>query len=347
MAVGLALEYRSRLALHRHVCWCGGPPVDEPAIPPFDPDRVERLPVASFNQRLVPLKLGRFYPARILDKAPVEGRRFRVIAVDDEVFVADFNHPLASHEVVHGREHVDGEGMGRVEMLLQWAGMDAPLADADTQFDDPNALQRGDPGDDAGFYARPRRVLHIDHACAARITALYASILAPGVQVLDLMSGWRSHLPQHVGPVVGLGMNAEEMGDNPQLAEHVVHDLNREPALPFPQASFDAVVNTVSFEYLTRPGAVLGELHRVLRPGGVLAVTFSNRYFPPKAVRLWTRLHSMECVGWVLQQLHQAGFTDLHTRIEQGLKRPADDSYAERLDEMDPLFAVWGRRPEG
>ena len=45
----------------------------------------------------------------------------------------------------------------------------------------------------------------------------------------------------------------------------------------------DLVVNTVSIEYLTAPGAVIASVFAKLKPGGVLAVTFSNRFFPSKA----------------------------------------------------------------
>ena len=54
----------------------------------------------------------------------------------------------------------------------------------------------------------------------------------------------------------------------------MVHDLNREPRLPFGDASFDGVILTVSVQYLTRPVEVFREVGRILRPGGPLVVTF-------------------------------------------------------------------------
>lgn len=108
-------------------------------------------------------------------------------------------------------------------------------------------------------------------------------------------------------------MNAAEMADNAQLDARIVHDLNHDPTLPFADASFDTIVNTVSFEYLTQPMVVLAELRRVLKPGGRLIVTFSNRYFPPKAIHLWKNLHPTERLGWVAQCLLNAGFGDGET----------------------------------
>ena len=73
-----------------------------------------------------------------------------------------------------------------------------------------------------------------------------------------------------------------------------------------------------------------------------MVVSFSDRFFPPKAIRLWTMLHPAERLGWVQQLLRQAGFGDLHTHMERGLARDPQDRYADRLPEMDPVFAAWG-----
>ena len=75
-------------------------------------------------------------------------------------------------------------------------------------------------------------------------------------------------------------MNAAEMADNPQLNEYLLKDINIDPSLPFEDESFDAVVITVSVQYLTQPVIVFSEVSRILRPGGVFIVTFSNRCFP-------------------------------------------------------------------
>ena len=117
---------------------------------------------------------------------------------------------------------------------------------------------------------------------------MYGEILPAHGRVLDLMSSWRSHLPHAgLGQVTGLGMNAAEMADNPQLDTWLVHNLNREPRLPFDDASFDAVVCAVSVQYLVAPVEVFTEVRRVLVPGGPLVVSFSNRCFPTKAVAIW------------------------------------------------------------
>ncbi len=211
-----------------------------------------------------------------------------------------------------------------------------------TGFEGADAFSREDETPDAAFYAEPRKVTHVDAVCARRIQALYRTVLPEKARVLDLMASWRSHLPDTVGSAVGLGMNAEELADNPQLAERIVHDLNADPTLPFADASFDAVVCTVSFEYLTQPHKIVAEAKRVLKPGGMLVVVVSNRYFPPKVIKLWTELHPMERMAWVGTLIKQAGFKKVETYVERGLKRPKDDRYADKLEESDPLFATWG-----
>lgn len=154
---------------------------------------------------------------------------------------------------------------------------------------------RVDETPDAAFYAAPRFVRHIDEAAIAAVTEAIRRHVPPGADVLDLMSSWVSHLPPAtelpLGRVVGLGLNADELRANPRLDAWVVRDLNAppagEPPLPFPDRSFDAVLITVSVQYLTDPVGTFRDVARVLRPGGVLLVSFSDRMFPTKATRVW------------------------------------------------------------
>ncbi len=162
-------------------------------------------------------------------------------------------------------------------------------------------FDRQDPTDDARFYEMPRFVVHIDAATIAALTHAYRELLPAGGAILDLMSSWVSHLPPELEleRVAGLGMNAEELAGNPRLTEHVVHDLNREPELPFDDASFDAVINAVSIQYLTRPVEVFRSVARVLRPGGIHVVATSHRCFPTKAIRAWHSLPPHERIDVV------------------------------------------------
>jgi SAM-dependent methyltransferase len=140
-------------------------------------------------------------------------------------------------------------------------------------------------------------------------------------------------------------MNREEMEANPQLSERLVHDLNLQPRLPYEDNRFDAVVCTVSVEYLIKPVEVFAEVKRVLKPGGRFILTFSNRWFPPKVVRVWEGVHEFERMGLVLEYFHRAGgYSHLETWSLRGLPRPRDDKYANQLAHSDPLYAVWGEK---
>ena len=156
----------------------------------------------------------------------------------------------------------------------------------------PEYFRREDERPDALFYSEPRLVVHIDDHAIRAIGKYLSEALPPGGAILDLMSSWRSHLPegQVMENVVGLGLNRVEMRENPQLYDAVVHDLNFNPALPFRDRVFDATILTVSVQYLTRPEQVFSEVARVLKPGARFHVIYSNRMFPTKATAIWKAL---------------------------------------------------------
>lgn len=195
-----------------------------------------------------------------------------------------------------------------------------------------NPFDRQDPAADTEFYAWARKVTHIEAGAIEALRSHYAEVLPKGGDVLDLMSSWRSHLPDGLGDVTGLGLNAEEMADNPQLTRFDVWDLNATGRLPYDDASFDAVVCAVSVQYLTRPVEVFGDVRRVLRPGGPVVVSFSNRCFPTKAVAVWLAGDDDEHLELVAAYLHHSGFAEV-----QAGRLPSPD---------DPLYVVEGRAPD-
>jgi SAM-dependent methyltransferase len=203
----------------------------------------------------------------------------------------------------------------------------------------PDALPREwfariDPSPDALFYAAPRLVQHIDDATIAALTDYYREALPPGGAILDLMSSWVSHLPAEVpfARVAGLGMNRDELAANPRLSDFCVHDLNAHPELPYPDATFDAVLNAVSIQYLIHPVAVLAGVRRVLRPGGISIVAMSHRCFPTKAVRAFHVLPRDGRFELVATYHALAGGFDTPAWIERS---PAN---------ADPLWIVAARR---
>ena len=153
----------------------------------------------------------------------------------------------------------------------------------------PHDLSRDDETPDSDFYKKPRFVDHLDSLALETVEHIYGRLIPANATILDLMAGPDSHLGKVKDPatVLGLGLNNTELEVNPVLSEHYIHDLNSDPRLPFPDNRFDAVVNTVSVDYLTQPLEVFREVSRVLKPEGLFIVVFSNRMFPPKAVNIW------------------------------------------------------------
>ena len=198
------------------------------------------------------------------------------------------------------------------------------------------SFDREDEMPDERFYIVPRLVVHMDDGAIGALRRYLRRELLPHGDVLDLMSSWRSHLPEDIplSRVVGVGLNEVELAENPQLTEYQVHDLNLDPSLPFEDAEFDSVLLTVSVQYLVRPLEVFQEAGRVLRGGGQFTISFSNRMFPTKAVRVWREGGDREHVLLVHEYFRMAGgFEDIRTVV-----KPPSEAFS------DPLFIVAGRR---
>jgi hypothetical protein len=304
--------------------------------------------------------VGRFYPRGLLkDVSGVYSANvqpFRCVGLNNGHMTVDFNHPLAGKELhlaaIVGKVESKvaergGTSMDWMAELTTGPGMQTRWRSRQTDFFGPDALSRSDEAPDSLFYSKPRYVQHIDDTAIEMVKNTYARFLTNDMRVLDLMSSWTSHLPENLSfsRLAGLGLNEQELRRNPRLTEAVVQDLNVSPVLPFESNSFDAVVCTASVEYLVDPIAVFKEVARVLRPEGHFVVTFSNRWFPTKTIKIWTEIHEFERMGLVLEYfLRTESFKNLQTYSIRGLPRPHDDKYFPELRYSDPIYAVWGQK---
>src|SRR5690349_13437029 len=178
------------------------------------------------------------------------------------------------------------------------------------------------------------RIGQIDAAAIAAVTELYREIFPPGGAILDLMSGWVSHLPPEIpySRVAGVGLDARELAENPFLDEWHVQDLNCNPNLPFATGEFDGAAICVSVQHLTRPCEVIREAGRVLKPGAPLIVTFSERCIATRAIGCWCLLDDAGHLCLIAQHFVQAGnWADIRCLD----RTPAGGG--------DPLYAVIGR----
>jgi len=333
-------------------------------------------PLPSHCDKVVAIRSGQFYapakPQQVIQ--PIPGRFYpqgflhgvnNVFQVStaparcvdqEEKLLFDLNHPLAGHTLDLTAKiitiHQAGvERGGRCEDWLEQIcdngpGMQARYQGRPTDFFAPEGRRRQDESEDTVFYSTPRLVQHLDASARKTIRDQYETLITPGARVLDIMGSWDSHLPSHLPlqSLTVLGLNEVELAANTRATNTVIQDLNITPQLPFAGNSVDAIICTASVEYLTDPLAVFSEMKRTLIPGGVLAVAFSNRWFPPKAITIWSELHEFERLGMVLEMFQQTGgFTELASLSRRGTPRPEDDPHQE-LPLSDPVFMAWGKK---
>ena len=106
--------------------------------------------------------------------------------------------------------------------------------------------------------------------------------LQPDARVLDVATGTGAValelVRQHGCSVVGIDRSAEMLAVARAriaargLASKIELHEGRAEALPFTDASFDALTVTYLLRYVDDPAATVGELARVVRPGGTVAL---------------------------------------------------------------------------
>ncbi len=105
--------------------------------------------------------------------------------------------------------------------------------------------------------------------------------LGPETRVLDLGCG-RGGVLEQLRPRTGWAAGVDP--DWASLAEHRMPDLPRAcaraEALPFPDSAFDLVCCSWVLEHLSDPAGALGEVARVLRPGGTFVFLTPNVLHP-------------------------------------------------------------------
>lgn len=334
-------------------------------VPGFSPSNVLDLPPTQISDihvsghKTLP-QFGRFYPAGLLRGVPgifpQTLKPFRVIGQNANRIRVDLNDPLCLYDLeltirILALHRSAAERGGRCtdwieEVARHGPGMQARFNGNKTFFESRNCYTRYDEEPDSQFYIAPRLIGHVDAQAASLLQDIYTRFLQKNDRVLDLMSSVQSHLPGDYNlTVTGVGMNRLELRENPILNKHLVHDLNETPLLPFNSNTFDAVVCSLSVEYLIRPREIISEISRVLVPGGKVMISFSNRWFPPKVTRLWLELHDFERMGLVLDYLLENNtFTELFTFSVRNWPRPVDDRHAGEIAASDPVFLVAGTK---
>jgi len=193
-----------------------------------------------------------------------------------------------------------------------------------------------DPMPDELFYLVPRLgIYHVDDGFRAQLSELYRQLLPAGGDVFDLCSQHDSHLPQEVkySSLTVHGMNYLELLANTRASSRIVRNLNNEPAFPeLEDESMDAALMAVSIQYMQRPVELLRDVRRLLKPGGVMVISFSNRMFFQKAVAVWRDAKSLTDLSrLVTGYMKEAGFQEVRT---------ANGVQVEGAVRGDPFLAV-------
>ena len=129
-------------------------------------------------------------------------------------------------------------------------------------------------------------------------------------------------------------MNQMELGENLSLSERLIHNLNANPTMLLPDSSFDACILAVSVQYLTRPVETFADVARVLKPGALLAISFSNRMFATKAVAIWRSISDAD----------HARMLEVYLRCAGGFVNLSFEDLSPAPGETDPLYVVSARR---
>jgi SAM-dependent methyltransferase len=204
----------------------------------------------------------------------------------------------------------------------------------------PADLQPMMAGNDGLFYTIPKFVHHAGEECRDSLTRFYGAVLPTDGDVLDLCSSWTSHYPKEFQPrrCAILGLNPLELVANPSKTEWKVQNLNNSPVLPYADASFDLITNSLSVDYMTNPIELFDEMARVLRPGGLACMAFTNRCFPTKVVPAWTRPFTEERHV----QIVGTYFRFSACEWEVGVADVSPDGW---VGQRDPMVVVVGRKP--
>ncbi len=332
-------------------------------IPEYNEELVKKIKISQLDLSRISgtcgkPKRGRFYPKGIIsDISGIYKQNitpFRFVDRNGKTAWVDFNHPLGGMEaeleieivkIYKNDRTLGGTSVDWIDRLITGPGMQARYGESKTDFFTENAFKREDSTPDDAFYQKERMVNHIDGTAQMILKDTYGNLLKKGMVVLDLMASWQSHLPDdlELNHVDGLGMNEKELSANPHLSDYVVHDLNQIPVLPYPADRFDAVICSLSVEYLTHPFEVFKETARVLKPGGLFLASFSNRWFPPKAIDVWKHIHEFERLAMVTDYIMESGrFKNIKTLSKRGYPRPSTDKYFPEKKDADPIYLVSG-----
>ena len=151
-------------------------------------------------------------------------------------------------------------------------------------------------------------------------------------QILELGPGNGKHVPDlmHLADEMtydGLDISEDMVTECRNIAgsESVHFQLYDGNSIPFDEESFDKVFTVNTLYFWDEPGKLASEIARILRPGGILLLTFADKQFMQQLpfVSYGFRLYDREEAGLLLKN---AGLSILqyHTFVDEPLTRTGE-----------------------
>jgi ubiquinone/menaquinone biosynthesis C-methylase UbiE len=134
----------------------------------------------------------------------------------------------------------------------------------------------------------------------------------PGEKILDVgcSRGFYVEAMEAYG-VDAVGVDSSEVSVSQAVSEHV--ELGDATNLRFPDGTFDKVFSLHTIEHLPEPGALLAEIGRVLKPGGVAIIVYP-----------WELFRGMQSIGAAVRLYRNpflAGRIHLHRLMPKHLRK--------------------------
>lgn len=125
-----------------------------------------------------------------------------------------------------------------------------------------------------------------------------------GATVLDIGArdgGLRAFLP------AGVTYQGIDIAPEFARADVLIQDISK--GIPFPDGSYDFVFCIEVLEHVPNPFGTLGEIHRVLKPGGVLVLSVPNPYHVKEIIWNLLRIPDRQghIYGWTRQTMARLG----------------------------------------
>ena len=153
----------------------------------------------------------------------------------------------------------------------------------------------------------------LDSRAVEQLRSHYAFYLESGMSVLEFGAAEDSYLPEDISLErhVGVSLSPSLMEKNERLTERMVVDLNdviqevgvnSEDLYALGSDQFDAILMSNTVEFLSNPREVYKSAYRLLKPGGLMMVSFSSSdaliQFE-KAQNKWWRVFNSDQHTWV------------------------------------------------